>query len=64
MIDKSSAPIKTREEQKSVVVHETVSDENLNQKEPFPFLYCLFWYALQYGIAYIIYSWRGNKKTL
>jgi len=27
MIDKSSAPIKTREEQKLVVVHETVSDE-------------------------------------
>jgi len=42
MIDKSSAPIKTREEQKSVVVHVTVSDEKFKPKEPFPFLYCLF----------------------
>ena len=55
MIDKSSAPIKTREEQKSVVVHETVSDEKFKPKGALAFfaLLLLLTGVIWYGIYYI-----------
>jgi len=55
MTDKSSAPIKTKEEQKSVVVHETVSNEKFKPKGAIPFfvLLVLICAAIWYSIYYI-----------